>query len=71
MPFYVIYDPKIMCKSCITACWRDGESAPYLHLARTFNLLEGEKGKIKATSMLCNMFRRFLYLTSYFILWNH
>ncbi|XP_028785526.1 DNA ligase 6-like isoform X2 [Neltuma alba] len=45
------------------ACWRDGESAPYLHLARTFNLLEDEKGKIKATSMLCNMFRSLLALS--------
>uniref|UniRef100_K7K7A2 DNA ligase ATP-dependent N-terminal domain-containing protein n=1 Tax=Glycine max TaxID=3847 RepID=K7K7A2_SOYBN len=38
-------------------CWRDGQPAPYLHIARTLNLLEGEKGKIKATSLLCNMFR--------------
>ncbi|XP_061338342.1 DNA ligase 6 isoform X2 [Gastrolobium bilobum] len=45
------------------ACWRDGEPAPYLHLARTFNLLEDEKGKIKATSMLCNMFRSLLALS--------
>ncbi|KAK7340918.1 hypothetical protein VNO77_21636 [Canavalia gladiata] len=45
------------------ACWRDGQPAPYLHLARTFNLLEGEKGKIKATSLLCNMFRSLLALS--------
>ncbi|KAI9085587.1 hypothetical protein K1719_032430 [Acacia pycnantha] len=45
------------------ACWIDGEPAPYLHLARTFNLLEDEKGKIKATSMLCNMFRSLLALS--------
>ncbi|XP_023761536.1 DNA ligase 6 isoform X1 [Lactuca sativa] len=45
------------------ACWKDGEFAPYLHLARTFNLVEGEKGKIKATSMLCNMFRSLLILS--------
>ncbi|KAK2415254.1 DNA ligase [Trifolium repens] len=45
------------------ACWRDGEPAPYLHLARTFNLLEDEKGKIKATSILCNMFRSLLALS--------
>lgn len=42
------------------ACWRHGKPAPYIHLARTFDLVEGEKGKIKATSMLCNMFRRFV-----------
>ncbi|CAK9177949.1 unnamed protein product [Ilex paraguariensis] len=45
------------------ACWRDGEPAPYLHLARTFDLVEDEKGKIKATLMLCNMFRSLLALS--------
>ncbi|WVZ07015.1 hypothetical protein V8G54_020361 [Vigna mungo] len=41
----------------------DGQPAPYLHIARTFNLLEGERGKIKATSLLCNMFRSLLALS--------
>lgn len=41
------------------ACWTAGQPAPYLHLARTFDLVEREKGKIKTTAMLCNMFRRF------------
>ncbi|XP_027153946.1 DNA ligase 6 [Coffea eugenioides] len=45
------------------ACWKKGEPAPYLHLARCFNLLEEERGKIKATSMLCNMFRSLLTLS--------
>ncbi|KAG4378181.1 hypothetical protein GLYMA_18G292900v4 [Glycine max] len=45
------------------ACWKDGQPAPYLHIARTFNLLEGEKGRIKATSLLCNMFRSLLALS--------
>lgn len=45
------------------ACWKDGQPAPYLHLARTFDLVEEEKGKIKATSMLCNMFRSLLALS--------
>ncbi|KAK2986757.1 hypothetical protein RJ640_010982 [Escallonia rubra] len=45
------------------ACWKEGEPAPYVHLARTFNLLEDEKGKIKATAMLCNMFRSLLTLS--------
>ncbi|KAM0032417.1 putative DNA ligase (ATP) [Helianthus debilis subsp. tardiflorus] len=45
------------------ACWKEGQSAPYLHLARTFSLLEDEKRKIKATSMLCNMFRSLLILS--------
>ncbi|KAI7749025.1 hypothetical protein M8C21_009931 [Ambrosia artemisiifolia] len=45
------------------ACWKEDQSAPYLHLARTFSLLEDEKGKIRATSMLCNMFRSLLVLS--------
>ncbi|GAB4832343.1 hypothetical protein Ancab_006359 [Ancistrocladus abbreviatus] len=45
------------------ACWRHGQPAPYIHLARTFDLVEGEKGKIKATTMLCNMFRSLLALS--------
>lgn len=59
------------------ACWSCGQRAPYLHLARTFDLLEDEKGKIKATSMLCNMFRRFgvwftvMYLVFYLVLGLH
>ncbi|KAI6691514.1 hypothetical protein NL676_028342 [Syzygium grande] len=45
------------------ASWRCGEPAPYIHLARTFDLVEREKGKIKVTSMLCNMFRSLLALS--------
>ncbi|KAG2253477.1 hypothetical protein Bca52824_083613 [Brassica carinata] len=45
------------------ACWRDGQRAPYIHLVRTFASVEGEKGKIKAMSMLCNMFRSVLALS--------
>ncbi|XP_044468176.1 DNA ligase 6 isoform X2 [Mangifera indica] len=45
------------------ACWRIGQPAPYIHLARTFDLVEAEKGKIKAMSMLCNMFRSLLALS--------
>uniref|UniRef100_A0A803M488 ATP-dependent DNA ligase family profile domain-containing protein n=1 Tax=Chenopodium quinoa TaxID=63459 RepID=A0A803M488_CHEQI len=45
------------------ACWKQGQPAPYLHLARTFDIVEGEKGKIKATSMLSNMFRSLLALS--------
>lgn len=40
------------------ACWRKGQPAPYIHIARTFDLVKEEKGKIRATSILCNMFRR-------------
>ncbi|KAF0916844.1 hypothetical protein E2562_014593 [Oryza meyeriana var. granulata] len=45
------------------ACWTAGQSAPYLHLARTFDLVEREKGKIKTTAILCNMFRSLLALS--------
>uniref|UniRef100_A0A0E0JMJ9 DNA ligase (ATP) n=1 Tax=Oryza punctata TaxID=4537 RepID=A0A0E0JMJ9_ORYPU len=45
------------------ACWTAGQPAPYLHLARTFDLIEREKGKIKITAMLCNMFRSLLALS--------
>ncbi|KAL3527003.1 hypothetical protein ACH5RR_011659 [Cinchona calisaya] len=45
------------------ACWKNGEPTPYLHLTRTFDLVEEESGKIKATSMLCNMFRSLLALS--------
>ncbi|KAL9273188.1 DNA ligase 6-like protein [Drosera capensis] len=43
------------------ACWKDSQPS-YIHLTRSFDLLESEKGKIKATSMLCNMFRSLLAL---------
>ncbi|KAG6777436.1 hypothetical protein POTOM_017257 [Populus tomentosa] len=45
------------------ACWNGGQPAPYIHLARAFDLVEAEKGKIKATSLLCNMFRSLLALS--------
>ncbi|XP_062206534.1 DNA ligase 6 isoform X2 [Phragmites australis] len=45
------------------ACWTAGQPAPYLHLARTFDLVEREKGKIKTTAILCNMFRSLLALS--------
>ncbi|EOA33487.1 hypothetical protein CARUB_v10019664mg [Capsella rubella] len=45
------------------ACWREGQPAPYIHLVRTFASVEGEKGKIKAMSMLCNMFRSLVALS--------
>ncbi|XP_015066696.1 DNA ligase 6 isoform X2 [Solanum pennellii] len=45
------------------ACWSKGQATPYIHLARTFELVKEEKGKIKATSMLCNMFRSLLALS--------
>lgn len=47
-----------------TACWSSGQPAPYIHLARTFDLVEAERGKIKAMSMLGNMFRRYMVIHS-------
>jgi len=46
-----------------TTCRCAGESAPYLHLARTFDLVEQESGKLKTLVILCNMFRRLLALS--------
>ncbi|KAG9449033.1 hypothetical protein H6P81_008998 [Aristolochia fimbriata] len=45
------------------ACWTAGQPAPYLHLARTFDVVEKERGKIKAVGMLTNMFRSLLALS--------
>ncbi|PAN29161.2 hypothetical protein PAHAL_5G202700 [Panicum hallii] len=45
------------------ACWTAGQPAPYLHLARTFDLVQKEKGKIKTTAIFCNMFRSLLALS--------
>ncbi|CAO2178735.1 unnamed protein product [Urochloa humidicola] len=45
------------------ACWTAGQPAPYLHLARTFDLVEKEKGKIKTMATFCNMFRSLLALS--------
>ncbi|RVW59475.1 DNA ligase 6 [Vitis vinifera] len=61
----VVSSKSIQPECCIqvAACWKLGQPAPYLHLARTFDLVEGEKGKIKAASMLCNMFRSLLALS--------
>ncbi|XP_047954585.1 DNA ligase 6 [Salvia hispanica] len=45
------------------ACWRKGQPAPYIHIARTFDLVKEEKGRNKAISMMCNMFRSLLALS--------
>ncbi|KAJ0971603.1 hypothetical protein J5N97_019562 [Dioscorea zingiberensis] len=45
------------------ACWNAGQPAPYLHMARTFDLVEREKGKLRTTTMLCNMFRSLIALS--------
>jgi hypothetical protein len=56
-----------MCSSA--ACWTAGQPAPYLHLARTFDLVEREKGKIKTTAILCNMLRRFLNIYLFLLIY--
>ncbi|KAL3698658.1 hypothetical protein R1sor_012734 [Riccia sorocarpa] len=45
------------------ACWERGEPAPYLHLARAFDLVEQESGRLRTADMLCNMFRSLLALS--------
>jgi hypothetical protein len=45
-----------------------GEPAPYLHLARTFDLVEQESGRLRTVDMLCNMFRRCASILYYQIL---
>ncbi|KAJ7530648.1 hypothetical protein O6H91_14G012600 [Diphasiastrum complanatum] len=45
------------------ACWKVGEPAPYLHLARAFDLVEHESGRLRTIDMLCNMFRSLLDLS--------
>ncbi|KAL5214889.1 hypothetical protein ABZP36_004041 [Zizania latifolia] len=57
MLFFLLHKSLISIHS--KACWTAGQPAPYLHLARTFDLVEREKGRIKTTAMLCNMFSRF------------
>ncbi|KAI8541902.1 hypothetical protein RHMOL_Rhmol08G0097000 [Rhododendron molle] len=64
-PWFIVFSNwnDLLTRDIRAACWRHGKPAPYIHLARTFDLVEGEKGKIKATSMLCNMFRSLLALS--------
>lgn len=45
------------------ACWSVHEPAPYLHLARAFDLIEQESGRLKTSDMLCNMFRSLVMLS--------
>jgi len=59
--FWILYHET----DFLAACWKAGEPVPYLHLARTFELVEREKGKIKTTTMLCNMFRRFAAISCF------
>lgn len=39
------------------AFWKDGESIPFLFLARALDLIAGETGRIVITEILCNVFR--------------
>jgi hypothetical protein len=51
------YDPEA------DACWKRGEGAPFLHLARTFACIDNEKGRYKLRTAVSNMFRSILRLS--------
>ena len=51
------YDPEV------DACWKRGEGAPFLHLARTFTCIDNEKGRYKLRTAVSNMFRSILRLS--------
>ncbi|VDP36303.1 unnamed protein product [Schistosoma mattheei] len=60
------YDPSKTDYHPIHDCnWREGESVPYLSLARTFECIEATSGRIKITEMLCNFFRSVGLLSSF------
>jgi len=47
----------------VDACWKRGEGAPFLHLARTFSVIDNEKGRYKLRTAVSNMFRSVLRLS--------
>ncbi|XP_018646472.1 DNA ligase I, putative [Schistosoma mansoni] len=60
------YDPSKAGYHPIHDCnWREGESVPYLSLARTFECIEATSGRIKITEILCNFFRSVGLLSSF------
>ncbi|CAH8673673.1 unnamed protein product [Schistosoma rodhaini] len=60
------YDPSKADYHPIHDCnWREGESVPYLSLARTFECIEATSGRIKLTEILCNFFRSVGLLSSF------
>ncbi|KAJ8649036.1 hypothetical protein MRB53_002059 [Persea americana] len=45
------------------AFWKEGESIPFLFLARALDLIAGETGRIVITEILCNVFRTVMATT--------
>ncbi|KAH9617783.1 hypothetical protein KSS87_018281 [Heliosperma pusillum] len=45
------FDPKL------AAWWEDGEKVPFLFLAKAFDLIKGESGRIVITDITCNLLR--------------
>ncbi|KAI3869558.1 hypothetical protein MKX03_012135 [Papaver bracteatum] len=45
------------------AFWKDGESIPFLFLARAFDLISQESSRIVITDILCNVFRTVIATT--------
>ncbi|PIA37167.1 hypothetical protein AQUCO_03000029v1 [Aquilegia coerulea] len=45
------------------ALWKDGESVPFLFLARAFDLIANESGRIAITEIMCNVFRTVIATT--------
>jgi hypothetical protein len=45
------------------SCWKEGGPAPFLHLARCFNLIEKERGRLKMGTALRNMFLSIISLS--------
>ncbi|XP_042505747.1 DNA ligase 1 isoform X1 [Macadamia integrifolia] len=45
------------------AYWKDGEPVPFLFLARAFDFIGQEKGRIATTELLCNVFRTVMATT--------
>ncbi|KAK9124128.1 hypothetical protein Sjap_013730 [Stephania japonica] len=46
-----------------SAFWKDGEHVPFLFLARAFDLISNESGRIAITDILCNVFRTVIATT--------
>ena len=52
------FDPKS------AAWWEDGEKVPFLFLAKAFELIKGESGRIVITDITCNLLRTVISKTS-------
>lgn len=46
------------------AWWEDGEKVPFLFLAKAFDLIKGESGRIVITDITCNLLRTVISKTS-------